>query len=247
MLRDIYKNETFFNDSIEEIQYIILDILNPEELKKAAQISLKYKCDEIEDACALSLREIHNMYAVGSELKKIKCKFKAYLEVLTKAETCYESLRGSSIDNSKLSVTPNIFSTIVYAECLSFDRLVLEQLVKYIPSGKDQLVDRLLCHYQPERKINEELKEKGKYKQLIEILDSSDKAFQAKKLKTYLDQWPKKLGIRAPDGIRPLHETPTYDGYWCYEAAAVVIVADIDDESFKDHEFYPAELMSWRK
>jgi len=76
--------------------------------------------------------------------------------------------------------------------------------------------------------------------------NSDDKAFQAKKLKTYLDQWPKKLGIRAPNGARPLHETPTYDGYWCYEAAAVVIVADIDDESFRDHEFYPTELMSWR-
>jgi len=168
MLRDIYKKEFFFNDSIEEIQNIILDILNPEELKKAGHISLKYKCDEIEDACALSLRAIHNMYAVGSDFEKIKLKFETYLEILWKANSCYKSIRGTTVDNGKLFVTPNIFSTIVYAECLNF-RAILEQFSNCIPSKEDQLVDRLLVCYQPDRPISDVLKEKGKYKQLIEI------------------------------------------------------------------------------
>ncbi|MBF4636310.1 DUF1911 domain-containing protein [Agreia pratensis] len=35
----------------------------------------------------------------------------------------------------------------------------------------------------------------------------------------------------------------SYGGYWCFEAAAVVKLLDIDDSSFRDNEFYPADLV----
>ncbi|SMG29053.1 PoNe immunity protein domain-containing protein [Agreia pratensis] len=34
-----------------------------------------------------------------------------------------------------------------------------------------------------------------------------------------------------------------YGGYWCFEAAAVVKLLGIDDSSFRDNEFYPADLV----
>jgi hypothetical protein len=34
-----------------------------------------------------------------------------------------------------------------------------------------------------------------------------------------------------------------YSGYWCFEAAAVVKLLGIDDSSFRDNEYYPADLL----
>lgn len=185
-------------------------------------------------------------YASISGIEELKITYNRFLEILYSSEKCFQKAmkteRPITLTNVRF-----VSSAIVFGECLGVSQSELTTMAKCIPAGKDQLVDRLLSHYQADRKISTDLTEKAKYKQLVAILDMEDKKQQAKKLKTYLDQWSNKLGIRAPDGVRPLHETPTYDGYWCYEAAAVVIVADIDDESFKDHEFYPTELMSWRK
>ena len=194
-----------------------------------------------------TINNIRIRYLRGDSDLNIAPYYEKFLEILYKSEKCFQE-EGERYSPNDIDLTSVRFvsSTIVYGKCLGFSHSDLTKMAECIPSGIEQLVDRLLSHYQPEREISEVLKEKGKYKQLIEIMNSDDKAFQAKKLKNYLDQWPKKLGIRAPDGIRPLHETPTYDGYWCYEAAAVVIVCGIDDESFRDHEFYPADLMSWR-
>ncbi|KAG0929670.1 hypothetical protein G6F31_017268 [Rhizopus arrhizus] len=35
-----------------------------------------------------------------------------------------------------------------------------------------------------------------------------------------------------------------YMGYWAFEAALVVMLFDIDDSSFRDHEYYPADLVA---
>ena len=34
-----------------------------------------------------------------------------------------------------------------------------------------------------------------------------------------------------------------YDGYWCFEAAAVTKLLDIDDSSYRDNEYYPRDLV----
>ena len=237
IVRDKRKNIEDYSASIQEVEEVYTDLL-----------SETGDCVDKSMAARLIIESIRLGYVLGNLKDGLKPHYIIFVETLISSEKCFgkEEERYSPNDIDLTSVR-FVSSTIVYGECLGFSQSDLPQISECIPSGIEQLVDRLLSYYQPDRTISEALKEKGKYKQLIAIMDSDDKAYQAKKLKNYLDQWPKKLGIRAPDGIRPLHETPTYDGYWCYEAAAVVIVCDIDDESFKDHEFYPSELMSWRE
>jgi hypothetical protein len=38
-----------------------------------------------------------------------------------------------------------------------------------------------------------------------------------------------------------------YFGYWCWEAAAVAVMMDIDDMSFRDHESYPKDFADWAR
>ncbi len=205
-------------------------------------------CELISSSAQMQISICRTSYAKGEgSLDLSKC-FNSFLKYLFLSEKCFKKV-GERHSRNDIDITSVRFvaSAIVYGECLCFSKAELVKMASCIPEGIDQLVDMLLSFYQPDREISDVLKDVKKYKQLVEILNSDDPAFKIKKMKNYLNQWPKKLGIRAPDGIRPLHETPTYDGYWCYEAAAVVIMADIDDESFKDPEFYPSELMSWRK
>lgn len=37
--------------------------------------------------------------------------------------------------------------------------------------------------------------------------------------------------------------TYVYDGYWCFEAAAVTKLLNIDDSSYRDNEYYPRDLV----
>lgn len=36
-------------------------------------------------------------------------------------------------------------------------------------------------------------------------------------------------------------------GYWCFEAAGVVLARGIDDATFRDHPHYPADLVTWAR
>ena len=68
-------------------------------------------------------------------------------------------------------------------------------------------------------------------------------------VKTYLDGW-----YNAFDGV-PWHnghlivtdEYSNYEGYWAFEAAAVCVIHDIDDSSFRDHIVYPKDLADWAR
>ena len=235
-MRDKWKDKIYFEELISEIHEVHKD-----------EISGKEKDCYFQGLTSIELLACARIaYADGNSYIEIKHRYDFFLKHLFQSEECHKQKDGEDSRPTSLINVRFISSSLVFGECLGYKKTELKNMAECIPAGVDQLVDGLLAYFQPDRVISDVFEEKGKYKQLIEILDSNDKALQAKKLKNYLDQWPKKLGIRAPDGIRPLHETPTYDGYWCYEAAAVVIVCGIDDESFRDHEFYPADLMSWR-
>lgn len=38
-----------------------------------------------------------------------------------------------------------------------------------------------------------------------------------------------------------------YTGYWVFELAALVADAGIDDSAFRDHPFYPKDLVDWKR
>lgn len=44
--------------------------------------------------------------------------------------------------------------------------------------------------------------------------------------------------LRGPKYGKPV----SYDGYWCFEAAAVTRLLGIDDASYRDNEYYPRDL-----
>lgn len=57
-------------------------------------------------------------------------------------------------------------------------------------------------------------------------------------------EWYKK---HKDAGWRNSHKSihDTYSGYWCFEAAAIVKIMELDDSSFRDSQYYPKDLVNF--
>ncbi len=63
-------------------------------------------------------------------------------------------------------------------------------------------------------------------------------SYRNEQLKVFMTQWYKKMGDTYWYNNHKSRQD-TYFGYWCFEAAAVAKILDIDDSELKDHPNYP--------
>lgn len=107
--------------------------------------------------------------------------------------------------------------------------------------GRDLLFDRIAQRLEPSRTVGTALRERH-YQLLVDAMDAAP-ADQAALVKKFLDGWYKKACLA--DGGFPTHGGDAYDGYWSYEAAAMVMLWGIDDSLFRDHAYYPDALVAY--
>ncbi len=240
---DATYDATFVNE-----EALIERILDPDEIAKHEQRDPVNRCLAYSKAGRYLLSMLDLAYARGDSRAALRTLFERGLSRLWQGEACFrERGRYSPHDINLVSCGFSLLA-VAFGEGLGFERAVLARLAACIPAEMDALVDRVMAVYLPDRPIAEELRDfyASRYRPLLKLLDAQpDK--RPGLLKKYLDSWPKRLGDQGPEGRRPKHQTPGYRGYWCFEAAAVVAAFGIDDSGFIDHEYYPGELMRWRK
>ena len=69
-------------------------------------------------------------------------------------------------------------------------------------------------------------------------------------LKRYLEGWYKMYENKDGAGTLGIGghvKMIRYQGYWCWEAAAVCVMLGIDDDSFANHPYYPKDLADWAR
>jgi len=88
------------------------------------------------------------------------------------------------------------------------------------------------------RSVGAKLLYPKRFKKLFQVIDA-EPCQRPALMQAYLEAWYKLIG--SPD--YHLMDTDAYDGYWCWEAALVVKLYDIDDSSFRDHPHYPVDLV----
>ncbi|UTV26482.1 PoNe immunity protein domain-containing protein [Photobacterium atrarenae] len=109
--------------------------------------------------------------------------------------------------------------------------------------GLDILFDSIAVKLgDTERPIGGKLLYPKRFKPLYQVIDA-EPAQRPELMKAYLDAWYDLIG--RPD--YHLMDTDAYDGYWCWEAALVVKLYDIDDSSFSDHPYYPVDLVHYKE
>jgi len=114
----------------------------------------------------------------------------------------------------------------------------------------DMLFEAIVERHVPDPSQTEEFFHEVPYGPLLDAIYTAQTA-EAKSafVKQYLDGWYKAFeGVPWHDGhLVQTEEYSDYEGYWAFEAAAVCVLYDIDDTSFRDHIVYPKDLADWAR
>jgi len=148
-------------------------------------------------------------------------------------------------------------SFLVYEECISL--LSVNILIKaktevmgrlaqaFDLLGKDALIDKMLSHSLPDRKISTKLACPKPYEQLFAVFDAQDDA-RPKILEDYLKDWYKGMRKASWYGTDKNKQNPcAFYGYWSFESAAVTCLLKIDDSSYRDKLFYPKDFTDFAR
>lgn len=109
-------------------------------------------------------------------------------------------------------------------------------------AGEDALLDHIALIFAGDsRPVVAQSKFPKIYGLLVEIIESPADQ-RASKLKKYVEGWYKRM---KPIYWHDSHEGAegAYFGYWCFEAALVAMLFDIDDSGISAHPHYPADLV----
>lgn len=167
-----------------------------------------------------------------------------YAEILPKDET------KSRVEWERLSFSnyKKIFTWLAFAVSTGANEGYFTKLFQLVDnSGLDILFDRIAVKLgDVERPIANALLYPKPYELLLKAIDA-EPAQQAELMNKFMDAW---YPACVKQGFYETHKITNnfgYAGYWCFEAALVVNVFNIDDSGFRDHRYYPADLVHARK
>ena len=66
-------------------------------------------------------------------------------------------------------------------------------------------------------------------------------------IKQFLDEWYKGMKPCYWHGMHTEKQGDSYFGYWAFEAALVTVLWEIDDTAYRDHAYYPRDLVDWAR
>lgn len=115
--------------------------------------------------------------------------------------------------------------------------------------GEDLLVEELLSPAVEAVDCNEFFHVEP-YDSLIDAYFTADTGDRASAfVKKYLDGWYQAMEPCAWHNSHTIaHEDMSpYNGYWSFESAAICLIHDIDDASFRDNLVYPKDLIDWAR
>ncbi|MGR2919985.1 DUF1911 domain-containing protein [Acinetobacter sp. 1125_18A] len=120
------------------------------------------------------------------------------------------------------------------------------------PEGqeKDGLIERLVAPFVANRGIPpNEARRHLPYRKLIKVFDAEPQK-RSELMLQYLEDWYEASRREPYYNQHPqtdIDEGYLYYGYWSWEAAAVTWLLDIDDTIYREHQFYPKDLVDFAK
>ena len=128
-------------------------------------------------------------------------------------------------------------------------------IIDYIeatPEGqeKDGLIERLVGSFIEDRGTPpNEARRHLPYRKLIKVFDAEPQK-RSELMLQYLEDWYEASRREPYYEQHPetdLRSGRSYYGYWSWEAAAVTWLLDIDDTTYRDHQFYPKDLVDYAR
>lgn len=202
---------------------------------------------------ALSLLTVS--YSAGVELGLLRSFFISVLEYFEKyiefTEAYNDGEEGEVINSSVIAIAGQEYwdanRLICLAILLGWKNLLprVARVVDYNNDEKDGLVERLLSLGGiPERTMTDQCLLHLPYFKAIKIFNASPIS-RATLLGEYLDEWY--------DASRrePYYESHKrgrlFQGYWSWESAAITVLLDVDDDSYRGKNFYPRDIVEFAR
>lgn len=111
----------------------------------------------------------------------------------------------------------------------------------------DGLLERLIAPFVPNRAQPPDTCTRHlPYFKLLKVF-TADPTKRPTLMAKYLDEWYTASRREPYFNSHTKGRDHSFLGYWSFEAAAVAYVLDIDDTSFREHEFYPKDLADFAK
>ena len=246
MLRDDLKNKAYFDDQVnfwkKAIQKREQKLLHPEAFPSSVFMKTSFRL--VEDTLTL----MHQRYGRGDDLAELKAQLEAALHYRyqqkefadalppneQKDRIGWEELHQSDLKRS--------LAWFAFAYCLNMGQAYYQQVLDLIANqGRDALFDQIAVQLgDVDREVSDTLLFKRRFNRLYKVIQAAPHQ-RPKLMLAYLDAWYKL------EGSPQLHlmDTNTYKGYWCWEAALVTKLYQIDDHLYQDHPYYPKDLVHW--
>jgi len=206
----------------------------------------------------LALLELH--YTAGESIESLKPFYADVIQWFGKwhvaeAEYALNRIKETGKD-LRTDVTPVYFEDLFHFE-IALDTVSMGVLLgegnkvreaaAWMASarGSDMLFEAIVEPAVSDFRDTEEFFHEEPYGPLLDAIYTADTPEEASAyVKKYLDGWYKAFeGVPWHNGhLVATDEYMAYDGYWVFEAAAVCVIHNIDDSSFRDHLVYPKDL-----
>lgn len=122
---------------------------------------------------------------------------------------------------------------------------LFQKMANHIHSnGEDALIETLLATKLKERTTTDKLIYPKSFELLYKATQTKG-AEQAVLVKEYLSKWYKNMKDFINYDAHKAKGEGGFEGYWSFEAAAVVVLYNIDDSSFRDMDFYPKDMVGF--
>ncbi|MDR1315889.1 MAG: DUF1911 domain-containing protein [Spirochaetales bacterium] len=242
-LRD--KNNTVegYNSLLEKkIKNIANDYNDIKELEASEKKGIQIHRIPNSEVIQNNFNEIYDLYydiffikySLGEDILDI---IKDCINVIDSMENVWKKISGYVEMVNMLSV-----GIMLEIENKYFDKLV--HLVKS-DNPKDYVVDLLIHYKMPEwERANKKFMWKKPYSAFeeIETLSKTNKEDATMRLKKYLQkQW-----LPANDTGQSRGKS-YHRGYWSFESGAIVKILQLDDTIIKDLNYYPYDMVQWKK
>jgi len=193
-----------------------------------------------------SIELLHQKYSRGDNLAEFKpllnntLEYRQWQKDYADALPENEQVARIGWEEIREDYLENFLKWLSFAYCLDMGQDYYQKMLHLIANqGQDALLDNIaVAMGDTNREIAESILFKKRFGKLYKVVEGSPEQRPAL-VKAYLDAWYKLYG--SPD--LHLMDTDTYKGYWCWEAALVVKLYNIDDSSFIDHDYYPKDLV----
>ncbi|WP_179397133.1 PoNe immunity protein domain-containing protein [Marinobacter sp. ANT_B65] len=247
MVRDPIKSKEYFNDNIafrlECLSEDKADLANPEILKPTVRVNISVGV--IGDT--LILLELR--YSRGDAIADMKEDVQQLLTYrrlqAAHADALPEEDQSDRIMWERLTQDRYelFLQWLAFAVGVGMDAAYIKETIGFMDNqGLDALFDRICIQLgDTNRPVADKLLYKKHYAPLLKVLDAEPSDRPAL-MKNFLDGWYKNRKDR-PGYDAHTRDNDGYYGYWCYEAALVTRLFDIDDSCYRDHRYYPAALV----